>query len=516
MLDEREWNCDELFKAVRDIEGLLPRLEKFSAEVATELSGTRVSPKMFQRLGGMWLLHLTHQVAGLPRSTASGPVASDLMVPVDGYTHHQMFVISSEYRTQVAKISRGDWAGVNSLDGNLKAVRTAVPTRSRLSRVVERSIHRLSPDDCPTMVSYPYLKIHRLEQSYSALRSRNKIAWLDPEPLNPVVDRVNQALRFSIARGVTGDELFAQTCRLVALMLPSAYGEGLMQNVDALRNRYRQPRLLYSANGSQFQLPYQVLSAVWGESGTRVLSHQHGGHQGLDDLHAGEEYEIRASDRHFTLGWKDTRQNVVPLCTAMPRRANSTTRNRLLLMSLSTTDVIYRLQPFCIPSHVTKCTEESRDFLTELEWNDAPILRCDQQVLDQLSTARSDVKWEAADSSGTLSASRSAIVVHNYLGASWLETLAMDIPTVCFIPKNIHRFRESAQPFADALIRVGILHDSGCSAARFVNSLGGDPSGWWKSAEVQEARQAFVARYANFSDDWLDAWLAEFERMLAE
>jgi hypothetical protein len=49
-----------------------------------------------------------------------------------------------------------------------------------------------------------------------------------------------------------------------------------------------------------------------------------------------------------------------------------------------------------------------------------------------------------------------------------------------------------------------------------VNSLRGDPSSWWRSTEVQEAREAFVARYANFSDNWLDAWQAELESLLAE
>lgn len=49
-----------------------------------------------------------------------------------------------------------------------------------------------------------------------------------------------------------------------------------------------------------------------------------------------------------------------------------------------------------------------------------------------------------------------------------------------------------------------------------MNGLRGDPSSWWNSAEVQEAREAFVARYANFSDNWLEAWQTEFESLLAE
>ncbi|MGA1764728.1 MAG: hypothetical protein ACO4A3_08620, partial [Ilumatobacteraceae bacterium] len=108
-----------------------------------------------------------------------------------------------------------------------------------------------------------------------------------------------------------------------------------------------------------------------------------------------------------------------------------------------------------------------------------------------------------------MAASFATLVVHNYLGTSWLETLAMNIPTVCFYDPNLYQPRAAAQPFVDALARVGIIHYSGREAARFVNSFRGDPSAWWKSAEVQEVREAFVARYANFSDDWLDAWQDE-------
>jgi len=113
-------------------------------------------------------------------------------------------------------------------------------------------------------------------------------------------------------------------------------------------------------------------------------------------------------------------------------------------------------------------------------------------------------------------ASRAKLVIHNYLGTSWLETLAMNIPTVCFYDPAMYRPRVAAQTFIDALARVGVIHYSGKEAAKFVNSLRGEPSTWWKSAEVQEAREAFVARYANFSDNWLEAWQEEFETLLAE
>jgi len=144
------------------------------------------------------------------------------------------------------------------------------------------------------------------------------------------------------------------------------------------------------------------------------------------------------------------------------------------------------------------------------------VVRCREAEAQTLGLATMGIQMEALRGFGAKSIARSALVVHNYLGTSWLESLAMNVPTVCFIPPGIHSFRASAQPFADRLQQVGILHYSGLDAARFVNGFRGDPSSWWNSAEVQEVREAFVARYANFSDNWLEAWQTEFEALLSE
>lgn len=140
----------------------------------------------------------------------------------------------------------------------------------------------------------------------------------------------------------------------------------------------------------------------------------------------------------------------------------------------------------------------------------------DRFPIERLSQSPARVMEDASGGRGSIAASRARLVIHNYLGTSWLETLAMNIPTVCFYDPLMYQPRAAAQPFVDALARVGVIHYSGKDAAKFVNSLHGDPSAWWRSAEVQEAREAFVARYANFSDNWLEAWQEEFESLLAE
>jgi putative transferase (TIGR04331 family) len=203
----------------------------------------------------------------------------------------------------------------------------------------------------------------------------------------------------------------------------------------------------------------------------------------------------------------------------MPQRSRRKNADWFLLMSLPVVTRFYRFQPFLLPPHISRAIDETVSFVGELSASSEVHLRSsgdDVFPMEKLGQSRARVVSDVSGGKGSVAASRAKLVIHNYFGTSWLETLAMNVPTVCFVPEGIHRFRAAAQPFVDALVRVGIIHYSGREAARFVNTFHGDPSSWWKSADVQEAREAFVARYANFSDNWLEAWQEEFESLLAE
>ena len=99
---------------------------------------------------------------------------------------------------------------------------------------------------------------------------------------------------------------------------------------------------------------------------------------------------------------------------------------------------------------------------------------------------------------------RSRLAVHNYLGTSWLETLAMDIPTLAFYDRDTYAFRDEAFPLVKELERVGILHASGGGAAAMLKDVRRDVEGWWRNPELQSARVAFCERYARFSPHWKD------------
>lgn len=521
------WSADRLFSTADQMSEVASQLAPRLTHVINQLSGLNLNDRQIGRLAGIWLLHLVHHAQGVCMSAAQSfhmresPTSGNILIHIDRSEQAHAMRCDTSYRLAVESFISQIWTGKQLPDAIVfKRVSPAKPSRGEQSPLqplhgIQRS---LTKNKRSIWIVDPYLKLKRRQVLAAVLKSRRKVFWAGGSgsfELDHIA--IDADARVRLANEELVEDFTSLVSSLIPLFIPIGYAEALSTCRQQLESvAPKPPRILYTATGIQTSHVVQVASSLWDERRTKLCVHQHGGHSGLDKIHGLEDHEVAVSDSFFTFGWQDGRPSVRPLAIAIPRQRRKRPKLRLLIMSLDATPYLYRFQPFCVPEHVTSCVGETHDFLNECNLPLTTVIRSEYSTFLQLKSACSILEWEPIKGSGPRSAANSTLVVHNYLGTSWLETLAMDIPTVCFIPKNIHRFRESAQPFADALIRVGVLHDSGRSAARFVNSLGGDSSGWWKSSEVQEARQAFVARYANFSDDWLDAWLAEFERILAE
>ena len=522
------WSADRLFSDAEKLDKEIQSLEPYLMSVIQELSGITITQQGAVRLAGFWLLHFVHRVHALIHDELrdAGEIFLDcdnsysIQIPHDRRQEMAILATDSKFRKKVDRLAFHVWEN-GSLPENLqieKRVELFVPsTTKQLVKSSLNSIRQSLSEDARIWIAHPYLKLSQADLISSQVKSRKWARWLPQElTLSALEVTVNDGQRRELSRSVKVSNFSSLLRALLPLLLPFGYAEGLSRYRKQLMAQFPSPpKVLHSSIGLQVDHWYQVAASVWGERGTIVSTHQHGGHSGLDERHVLEDLEVRASDCYYTWGWASDNQWETPLHIPLPR-ASRKSLSRILLMSLESTEFVYRLQPFVIPSHTRACFLETHNFFEALNKSEKLVARCRAQDRDLLRLNEFNVAWEPLSGSGTKSASSSKLVLHNYFGTSWLETLAMNVPTVCFVPAGIHRFRAAAQPFIDALVRVGVVHYSGREAAKFVNSLRGDPSSWWGSSEVQEAREAFVARYANFSDNWLDAWQAEFESLLAE
>ena len=372
-------------------------------------------------------------------------------------------------------------------------------------------------------IFHPYLKSGAPNQIQAAIKARRALRWSEIRPPKFIAPAINLKLRSKVASEVSfADPLRDAIWSSVAQSSPSFLVEQFLELGHwAAETADRNARLVYTANAHQSSALFRHLAWAQRQVGTKIAIHQHGGGYGIDEQHLGEDHDVALSDVFYTFGWQrpDLGRRVRSLPTAMPERAKGSKPHGYLLVSLPILAHVYRLQAFLMPAHIEHAVSETISFVNELVADTDLCVRSsgsDVFPMSRLVGAQAKITHDAGSGRGSVAASRAKLTIHNYLGTSWLETLAMNIPTVCFYDPTMYRPRAAAQPFVDALVRVGVVHYSGREAAKFVNSLHGDPSSWWGSSEVQEAREAFVARYANFSDNWLDAWQAEFESLLAE
>ena len=465
---------DELDRSITKSRARLPEAVDALCEVITETTGLQPSRERVEFVGTFWLMHACDaEIYGQSEAVRQSRVEPD---------------------------STWQFRG------------------SRRSRVIALAGTRRAP----VRVTDPYLKTSLWDEIRGALRGRRTIRWQSASsPQLPRAD-VDAQRRASLAQQFAlsdGQSLLRQSIALTAPVELVEQHHALVEwaetNVDS------HARAMYAANAHQASTSFRHLLFEQKLSGSKILIHQHGGGYGVDMQHPGEFHDTFIADVFYTWGWNrpDLGDKVRPLATAFPARHRGQPSNHYLLMSLAVTPNFYRLQAFVLPHHVNRVVDETESFVRSLTSAVPLRLRSSGSTdfpMNRLEGSAVDLTKDDRHESGSLAASRSKLVVHNYLGTPWLETLAMNVPTVCYYDPAIFRPREAARPYLDALARVGVLHYSGADAARFVNDLKGDPSSWWSKPEVQDAREKFVARYANFSENWLPGWIEEFERLLEE
>ena len=488
-----EFGPEQLAAAIAKSRSLVPKAVDILCDLITEVTGTAPSRSRVEYVSLFWLMHVCDRIS------------------------FDEFESSAGLEVNPEELNHGSFV-----------MRLGKSRRSQfLSMIGSRT--------APVRVVDPYLKSGLTSEAFGAFGLRHLAQWSTMSGLSsidfPRSDVVSPRQGVSVGSGqrreLLGDSAsHSDVSGILRRRVIASAPASLVEHHHAWSNwarsiKNRRTKVIYTANAHQSSIPFRNWAYEERQRGTTIAVHQHGGGYGIDDTHFGEDHDIATSDIFYTFGWvrPELGARVRPLPSAMPQRSSRGSGPDMLLMSLPVTTRFYRLQPFLLPNHISIAVEQTVDFVKGLAPDFGIRIRSsgsDRFPIDRLSGASVHVSTDTSNLRGSVAASRAKLVIHNYLGTSWLETLAMDVPTVCFYDRRMFRPRAAAQPFIDAMANVGIIHYSGREAADFVNSLRGNPSSWWRLAEVQEAREAFVARYANFSENWLEAWQAEFESLLAE
>lgn len=297
-------------------------------------------------------------------------------------------------------------------------------------------------------------------------------------------------------------------CALFFLTIPTELLENFLKYYNFIIKNYNFfPKALFSSKGLYSSLKFKILAKVYRDSGTKIFYRQHGGDYGFSDNLVRESYELNNCDKYFSWGWKNKNNSkIVPLSVPYINK-KILINDKILFVNGSWHEIISTIRHATIGSdNFHKFKQETFFFLNNINIENNFYIRDNLSNPIQIKLIKNKLlKYDKIDNQITSYLS-SKIVVHNYIQTSWLETLGLNIPTICFYDPNYHKFNPQSQKLVNNLLSIGVLHKSAKEAANFYNFAIKDLHKWWYNNDTQKIIKEFSYSYARFSTSWKNEW----------
>lgn len=183
-------------------------------------------------------------------------------------------------------------------------------------------------------------------------------------------------------------------------------------------------------------------------------------------------------------------------------------REGILLTMLANPKYLYRFLNNPVGSRFARNLDDSINFLRELDFGDKAFVRFPNKDYDwnvEQIFSESGLKFSTSPSAINFRKEicKYKLNVFNYLGTTWTESMALDLPTVVFFDSEVYSFKEEFLPLISSLERVGILFNSSDKAAIHVKEVYESVDEWWAREDVQDARNEFLEKFCKYSNTWM-------------
>ena len=303
---------------------------------------------------------------------------------------------------------------------------------------------------------------------------------------------------------------------LIAQQLPAFYLEGYAQLTHQVNNLPwpKQPKLIWSSNSYNSDDVFKAWAAEKAESGTSIVSGQHGGHYGVGRWSFNEVHDLAISDCYLSWGWSAVGQPKVKpvgqLNSKRPLGVSHAAQQRALLVTATMPQHSYVMYSAMISRQWLDYFEDQCTFVSLLPQaiQDALTVRLYSQDYgwsqrgrwqERLPQVRLDDGLRSIDEL----IRESRLYISTYNATTYLESFTMNVPTVIYWNPNHWELRDSALPYFAELKRVGIFHDTPQSAAAHVAKIWDEVDAWWTGTELTDVLQRFKSQYCSLPDDLL-------------
>lgn len=319
----------------------------------------------------------------------------------------------------------------------------------------------------------------------------------------------NALMRESLALDYSKYEGFERYVRLqLPECIPTCYLEGYDNLVSISESLPwpKKPRFIFTSNNFDTDEVFKVWSALKVIQKVPYYAGQHGNNYGTHAyMETHNSPEIMTSDKFITWGWSDESKHCVPAFifnTTGIKPQNFDPEGGLLLLELPPPHMyratdnyydygLYQIDQFrfveCLPSHI------SRQLTVRLHAVSKYLGWCDEERWNDRSP---NTKLDTGNIYIRKLICQNRLIVHSYDSTGILETLSLNIPTICFWRGGLDHLLPEAKYFYNILMGAGILFTNPEGAAEKIGMCWDNVCKWWGSEGVQDARKKFIWQYA--------------------
>ena len=356
-------------------------------------------------------------------------------------------------------------------------------------------------------IYYSYLNF----KSIIKLKQRININLLPYFSFQTPISMTNTHLReFSlIEKG--DDEFLKAICEILPRIMPKCYLEGYNKLANFKTYWPNNPKVIMTANAFAYDDVWGAWAAQKTEFGSKLVIAQHGGTYGVSEFLDLQDYELSISDKYITWGWNYTNSNHIYKGPAVKllnsTRSQRKMRENCVLVMQSERRYCWGMSQQPLPNQMPKYIGDQIKFIDTISQRIQQNLKVrlyfkdfGWEIQERLQDKFPNIKTVSANVKIEKLLSDAKLCVCTYNGTTFLENFVKNIPTTMFWDPEIFVLNNESKPYFDLLSKVGILHQTPESCAKFINSIWNDVSDWWESKDLKECRLVFTNHYANIGD----------------
>jgi putative transferase (TIGR04331 family) len=293
-------------------------------------------------------------------------------------------------------------------------------------------------------------------------------------------------------------------------VLPACHLEGYKNLIERSEELPwpKRPRFIFTSNAFFTREIFKAWTALKVEKGIPYFAGQHGCNYGTH-VWAGSKVmtERVTSDKFITWGWTEL-ENDIPafiFTSAGKKPKKFDAAGDLLLVESTVASVLHTGWEGLSDLEFKLYLEEQFQFAENLPEHIHKRLTVRLPAAYKNKRAFEDLRWRDRCPNTKIELGiinirklieRNRLVVYSFDSTGILETLSLNIPTMCFWQGGLDHLLPSAKPYYELLVDAGILFFSAEATVKSITLHWDDISGWWESKKVQDARQKFCKQYS--------------------